>query len=520
LSAEIDEKDAELQELAALRNSVIRYDDPTDPVGLDLSVFSVRPSEIGHFLHSGTCFGARSPSVLTAALIDFDIDRPPERGTANFIKKRKMITLYNLLLFIAVIIGFPVIVPLILLSDRRRKTFLQRLGLKPAKECRTHKPETGKRIWIHALSVGEVLSALPLVEKLTELFGSRNIVFSASTRTGFEIADSLLKGKTQFVFFFPYDLLFSVKILANRIKPDLVVIVETDIWPNFLYEMESRKVPVILVNARLSERSFRGYRRFSFFTKPLFAKFRTICTQTAEDARRFALLGVPEKAILITGNIKFDQADSQVTDTEIRTLRESLNIAESGTLIVAGSTHEGEEQILSDAFSQLKKLYPDNILLIVPRDPARGISVCRLFRNSGFSAVTLSESKDSRGTDVIIIDRIGLLRKLYALADIAFVGGSLLPFGGHNPLEPAAFSKPVLFGPYMSDFKEIAAMLLSSGGASSVCDAESFYKAAAGFLEDKAKARHSGNMAAEVFYAHRGAVEKTVKKIEEVRSEK
>ena len=153
MSAEIDEKDAELQELTALRNSVIRYDDPTDPVGLDLSVFSVRPSEIGHFLHSGTCFGARSPSVLTAALIDFDIDRPPERGTANFIKKRKMITLYNLLLFIAVIIGFPVIVPLILLSDRRRKTFLQRLGLKPAKECRTHKPETGKRIWIHALSV-------------------------------------------------------------------------------------------------------------------------------------------------------------------------------------------------------------------------------------------------------------------------------------------------------------------------------------------------------------------------------
>jgi 3-deoxy-D-manno-octulosonic-acid transferase len=429
-----------------------------------------------------------------------------------------MITLYNLLLFLAVIIGFPLIVPLIILSDKRRKTFLQRLGLKPAQECRTHKSETGKRIWIHALSVGEVLSALPLVEKLTELFGCRNIIFSASTRTGFEIANSLLKGKTQFVFFFPYDLLFSVKIIANRIKPDLVIIVETDIWPNFLFEMESRKVPVILVNARLSERSFRGFRRFLFFTKPLFAKFRTICTQTAEDARRFALLGLHEKAILITGNIKFDQADSQVTDTEIRTLRESLNIAESGTLIVAGSTHEGEEQILSAAFLQLKKLYPDNILLIVPRDPARGISVCRLFRNSGFSAVTLSESKeilsDSLGTDVIVIDRIGLLRKLYALADIAFVGGSLLPFGGHNPLEPAAFSKPILFGPYMSDFKEIAAMLRASGGALQVCDAESFYKAATEFLEDKLQAQYAGRLAAEVFYANKGAVEKTVNLIE------
>ncbi len=436
-----------------------------------------------------------------------------------------MIFLYNLLLFIAVILGFPVIVPLILLSDKRRKTFLQRLGLKPAPECRTHKSETGPRIWVHALSVGEVQSAVPLVERLANRFGTRNIVFSASTRTGFETAKQLLKEKTKFIFFFPFDLLFSVKILCARIAPDLVVIVETDIWPNFLSEMERRKVPVILVNARLSERSFRGFRRFSFFTQYLFAKFQLICTQSAEDARRFALLGLPEQSLFITGNIKFDQADIPVSDTEIETLRQSLNIAESGPVIVAGSTHEGEEEILSDAFSKLKKQYPDLIMLLAPRNPDRGRTVCRLFRNSGSSAVTLSEvlpdsdirsakMKFSQRYDVLVIDRIGLLKKLYALADIAFVGGSLLPFGGHNPLEPAAFSKPVLFGPDMSDFREIAAMLLNAGTAVQVCDAESFYKAATGFLEDKTKAESAGKRAAEVFYANKGAVEKTVKKIE------
>ena len=404
-----------------------------------------------------------------------------------------------------------------LLSEKRRKTLLQRLGLVPISG--NLNKIGGFPIWIHALSVGEVLSALPLAERLGNRFGFKNIVFSASTRTGFEIASQHLNGKVNTVFFFPYDLLFSVKRIANQITPCLAVIVETDIWPNFLFEMKKRNIPVLLVNARLSEKSFAGYRRFSFFTKALFLNFSKICAQTEEDARRFNLLGAPRETISLTGNMKFDQADATISHEEIAQLRQLLKIPTGRKIIVAGSTHRGEEEILADAFSRLKQDYGDLVLIVVPRDPNRAESVSRIFKFRGFSALTMSALKESAadaGSEVIVIDVIGLLRKLYSLADCAFVGGSLVNFRGHNPLEPAVFAKPVLFGPYMADFKQIANMLLESGGAVQVSDAEHFCKAVIMFLTDETKAEEIGKRAFEIFYANKGAVGKTAAEIEKI----
>ncbi len=420
-----------------------------------------------------------------------------------------MIILYNILFFIVIFAAFPLIIPIMLFSRKRRNTVLQRLGL-----SKFQIPDTKSqvRIWVHALSVGEVLSAVPLVEGLKERFSDKTIVFSASTETGFQIANTLLKKQADAIFFFPYDLIFSVRLVAKEADPALVVIVETDIWPNFLFEMKRRNVPVLLVNARLSKKSFSGYKRFSFFTESLFLKFSKVCAQSAEDVRRFKCLGVPSDSATITGNVKFDRTDDPISEAEIESLRHSMNIEPSRKIIVAGSTHKGEEAILSDAFSRIKKNC-DLLLIIVPRDPDRAGSVCRIFKRAGFSAVTLSElgkTESGKKTDVIVIDTIGLLRRLYGLADIAYVGGSLARFGGHNPLEPAVFSKPILFGPDMSDFAEISEMLLESGGAIQVQDAGSFHDAVILLLTNDKKARKAGERAFRVFHSNRGAVGRTL----------
>jgi 3-deoxy-D-manno-octulosonic-acid transferase len=427
-----------------------------------------------------------------------------------------MITLYNIILTIGITVGIPLIIPIILLSEKRRKTFLQRLGVKRLPGNILSK-NNKKPIWIHALSVGEVLSSVPLVMKLKKRFKDKRIVFSASTKTGFEIANKLLKKNVDSIFFFPFDLLFSVKYITGKIDPAIVIIVESDIWPNFLFEMKKRNVPVILINARLSKSSFKGYKRFSFISNKLFLSFAKICTQSIEDARRFMLLGIPSNMISTTGNIKFDQPYDPVSEKEIEILKQSVNIQPVKKILIAGSTHKGEESILIDAFSRIRKDFADTVLILVPRNPERARSVLKLCKSAGFLSILMKNfeniDKDEK-FDVIVVDVIGILKRLYAIADVAFVGGSLVNIGGHNPLEPSAFSKPIIFGQYMSAFANISQMLVDSGGAVQVKNTNSLYETIADILSDSDKARNMGEKAFRVFNANKGAVEKTLKVIE------
>ena len=432
-----------------------------------------------------------------------------------------MIVLYNILLFIVLVVGFPLIVPAILISDKRRKTVLQRLGLAsmPAGVMpnRSLYPAQ-KPIWIHALSVGEVLSAVPLIKEINNRFENRKVFVSVSTRTGFEIASKHFRKIANAVFFYPYDLPFSVKRIAGRVDPALVVIVESDIWPNFLFEMRKRSIPAVLVNARLSKRSLRGYKRFKFFSKPLFLFFAHICTQSLEDARRFKTLDVPSSRITVTGNIKFEQEYNPLPVAEIENLRQRLQMQPSQKILLAGSTHKGEEEILLEAFGRMKMDFGDLLLIVAPRDPERAGSVQRTFQAAGFAAVlmkSLDRMEPANRYDVLVVDTIGVLKSLYALADAAFVGGSLVNCGGHNPLEPAVFSKPIIFGYDMSDFAEIADMLVAERGAVRVPDAESLYHAASKLLKDDQKAYEMGQRALKVFTDNKGAVDKTLKVIEE-----
>lgn len=430
-----------------------------------------------------------------------------------------MIRVYNIAVAATLMLALPFLLPYIILSAKRRRVILRRLGLvRPSIVFRSG-PPTGKPIWVHALSVGEVFAGVPLVHALASRYAHRPIVFSASTIGGYEMARQKLGDTAAAVFFFPYDLPLAVKRMAAWITPGVVIIIETDIWPNFLSEMQRREVPVILVNAKLSNRSFAGYRRVAAFSTSLFAMLTRICCQTREDAARFKRLGVTEDRIEITGNIKFDQSEDPLETKEIASLRAALNSEPLRPVWVAGSTHNGEEEIIRQAFTMVKKehQHPDLLLILAPRDPSRAEAVGRLFNTAGFGTVAmsaLSGSNPMQRIEVVVIDVLGILKNLYALADVALVGGSLLQIrgtGGHNPLEPAAFGKPVQFGPNMKNFKEIERLLIEAEGAVQVTDARSIANSLRELLMNHELANRMGRNAHAVFKANKGAVKYTLK---------
>ena len=266
-----------------------------------------------------------------------------------------------------------------------------------------------------------------------------------------------------------------------------------------------------MVNTRLSQKSFIEYKRFNFFTKPMLLNFSTICTQTIDDEQRFKRLGIPNNLLEITGNFKFDQEFDKITENEINKLKKDLNINSCHKIILAGSTHNGEETILIDAFKKIKEKYKNIIFIIVPRDPNRSKAVYNISKSYGFCPILMSESNNNQvKTDFIIIDVIGILRKLYVISDISFVGGSLIKFGGHNPLEPAAFSKPIIFGPYMDDFSQVAKFLLKAKGAIEVNNSDGLYNKLDIILSNENYAKNMGKVAFNIINENKGAVDKTI----------
>lgn len=433
---------------------------------------------------------------------------------AHTVKKIQGLIIYNILVFLFILIGLPILLPLTYLSEKRRKTFWHRLGFTRPRERKgsgvRNNPHP-KPIWVHALSVGEVLSAEPLLSSLKKKFPRHPLFLTVSTQTGYDMARQHLKAFPARIGYFPYDLPFCVKQAVRNNDPAMVLIVETDIWPNFMFELQKRSIPVFLVNARLSERSYRGYRRLAPFFRHVFSVFTRICVQSDLDARRFAGLGIPPDRIQLTGNIKFDRDRTSPPPGMLPFLRN--RILRNQPVIVAGSTHEGEEIILLTAMRRLKKRWPSLTMILAPRDPKRAISVSLLAGSMLLSTTTTTSIKKKPSNtpmDVVVVDEMGILRDLYALADISFVGGSLVPCSGHNPLEPAACGKPILFGPDMRDFLTISRSLKTAGGAFRVRDADSFYQTVDRLLSAPETLREMGQSALSVFEASGGAVEKTL----------
>jgi len=379
--------------------------------------------------------------------------------------------------------------PLLLFKKKRRATLLPRLGLQRFPDASPSKggPAQGsdKRLWVHALSVGEVLSAVPLIRELYAQIQPARLYLSVSTLSGYETARDKLEGSLDGLFYFPLDLLFAVRRCFANLEPSLFVLVETDIWPGFMAELRRQRVPSFLINARLSPSSFKRYAQAKRLFSPAVNTFSRVYPQSPSDAESFRKLGLNSEKLADPGNLKFDAARTSSRRPHLEQLRAKLGIQKEERVLVAGSTHEGEELILRTAFLQLRQSIPGVKLIVAPRHPHRAEEVRRVFIRDPFQVVFYSSLPQER-FDVAVVDEFGVLGPLYEFGDLAFVGGSLVPKGGQNPVEPAAAGKPVLFGPDMSDFPDIARWMLEEGGAIQVRNGEELSAQAYRLLSDSA----------------------------------
>ena len=427
---------------------------------------------------------------------------------------RLILVVYNTLMLVALGLSCPLWIPMVRFRRKYRKTFFSRLWMEALGRFQglVNPADMPTAVWIHALSVGEVLSAEPLVKAMARQHGPENLVFTASTHTGIETARRVIAPYVRTIRHFPYDTLFSVNRALAVIQPQTVVIVETDLWPNFLCLLNRYRIPVYLVNTRLSGRSYRGYKRIDFLMVPLLSIFQRICVQAERDRCRFLDLGLPAERVVLAGNMKFDQAPVDVPPLAYEQLKTVLGLRPGKPVWVAGSTHPHEENIIGKAF---KRLCADGVevdLIVVPRNPDRAGDVCEVFRQLGTPAMTMTqlEAQNRSPVAVVVVDRLGILRTLYALADITFVGGSLVDAGGHNPLEPASVAKPILFGPYTDDFDWISRTLETSGGAMRVANEKNLSDIIRRILIDDKKKDEMGQRAFAVFSRHQGAVARTM----------
>lgn len=330
---------------------------------------------------------------------------------------------------------------------------------------------SGGTIWIHALSVGEVTSALPLAGALRSEFPRHTLVFSTTTSSGKNLAERTIGPFVDAIIPFPLDILPVVRRFIKLINPRLFILVETDFWPNLLFELSKSGVPALLVNGRISARSMRSYQRYGLFFRPLFNQFRLLCMQTKADTQAMQRLGISPDKLRTLGNLKC--ADPWSGDEQRDRPNPLPALGKPGRLlIICGSTHPGEEQIILDCFHRLVSHHHQLHLALAPRQIDRAGKLVELAGSFGFSAVLFSEytTADTAVPPITVIDTIGDLADLYHHADIAFIGGSLVPAGGHNPLEAARHSCPILFGPHMEDFSEIRDELLACRGAFAVAD--------------------------------------------------
>lgn len=427
-----------------------------------------------------------------------------------------MYLLYDFCLTLGVILGLPFFLVQGVLHKKYFSSFGQRLGFLPSEFLSI--PNGG--IWIHAVSVGEVLASLPLIESLRRKWPGRPLFVSTTTITGQSLAKRKLSSNTH-VFYFPLDWGFAVRKSLDLIRPAIVLIVETEIWPNFLRESNRRKIPVLLVNGRLSDRSVRRYEKVRWFIRRALGHFHYCCMQSEMDLRRILSLGLsPEKAE-VSGNLKYEISNSEGVEQKTEDFRQMTGLDTSHFLVIAGSTMKSEEEIVLRAFWALQQRCPQAVLLLAPRHPERFKEVEELLSSQSFRFERRSEMESGLRKDlrleeeVILLDTMGELAFLYALADVVFIGGSLVPKGGHNILEPALFKKPILFGNHMSNFKEMADHFLRQNAALLVHNKKELADRLIELWQDAPQRARIGEKGYQILLANRGAAQRILKRVEE-----
>jgi len=379
-----------------------------------------------------------------------------------------MFVLYNLLQLLVLPLLFAPLAVIALSRPKYRNRLPARLGWGLRRSIPPGFGKT-KTFWLHALSVGEVTSAVPLVAGLRRTYPEARIIISVTTGSGRQVAAQLLAGLADQIIDGPLDLLPVVRKFIATLRPDLFILVETDFWPNTLNQLRLSGIPTVLVNGRISASSLARYHRFAFLFRPMMQSFSCLCMQTENGRKDMVALGVDPRRVHSPGNLKYASRADLSQKEKLKQLLPPARL-----LLLAGSTHPGEEELLLRAYLTLRKELPEIFLLIAPRDPGRTGEISQLAQNLGVHACRRTSGRPD-GSDLLIIDSIGELLSFYALADIAFVGGSLVDCGGHNPLEPAALGIPVLFGPHMEDFQEVAEELIAAGGAQRVTNEQQLF---------------------------------------------
>ena len=414
-----------------------------------------------------------------------------------------MRTVYNILLVIGFVLGLPWFLWKGRASGKYVRTFRERMGRQPV----YLNLDGDRSIWIHAVSVGEVLAARPLVPALRERFPSHRIFLSTTTVTGNEVAKKSVRGLDG-LFFAPFDFPHAVRRALEVVNPALLLLVETELWPNLIHEANRRGARIALVNGRISSRSFPRYRRLRRFLTRVLSQIDLFLMQGEAHAERIRAMTAPPERVRVTGNLKFDAVEAG------RPPERLARVIQSGPprpLWVAGSTVDGEEPLVLAAFHRVRERVPAARLLIAPRHPERFAEAQRLVEAAGLRCERRSGIAPGGWSDdaVLLLDTLGELAHVYALASVVFVGGSLVASGGHNILEPAVAGKPVLVGPHMENFQEIADTFRAESAIVQVASADELAREVAALMLDEARRRELGERARGLVGRNRGAVGRT-----------
>lgn len=366
-----------------------------------------------------------------------------------------MFLLYGILSTIAFIVILPFWLVAGIFKPKLVAGFKEKMGLYDNAKCKMQNAKSKPTFIFYCVSVGEVIAMENLIKKTRETFPEINLVLMTGTRTGQEIACKKLDEVCDFITYFPFDFPFCIKNMLQKIKPDAVFVMETELWPNFAHIMNKKKIPLHIINARISDRTYKSYKKLSFIFGQILKKYTAIFPQSKQDMQKLISIGAKPETTEVMGNLKFDIKKPDVSSLGFERDAEHK-------ILIAGSTHSGEDEIVLDVFVELKKDIPDLKLIIAPRHPERNENVFRLAQKTGFSCSKRSLEANFSDNEIILLDTMGELGKFYSVCDIAFIGGSFNKTGGHNPLEATIFKKPTVSGPCIHNFKDIYAILSNS----------------------------------------------------------
>ena len=404
-----------------------------------------------------------------------------------------------------------------LFTGKYRKSFRQKLGFIPSslQEKMTGAP----RLWINAVSVGEVIAVSPLVKSLREIYPQACLILSTGTETGQEMAEKMVKEATTYIYY-PLDLPWMVRRTLNIVDPDLFISTETELWPNFLRLAKKRGVKTILINGRISVRSFGRYRKTGFLWRKVLENLDMMSMISETDAERIRAIGAKPERVVVNGNSKYDALVSQIEPSFEEEMRKVLNINEEDKVFIAASTHRGEEKIILQAYKRFLEEFPRMLLIIVPRHVGRVREVEEIVRKEGtghcICRSQIEGGKQRKTEPIIILDTIGELFKVYSLGTIVFCGGSFIPRGGQNILEPAAWGKVVFYGPSMEDFTDARELLERAGAGIPLENADDLIEKGLEFLSHPEKLKKQGEAGRKAIMSYRGAARRNTELVQQL----